>query len=94
MPKIVRSDPTEIGVSGRQRFPQWQFDVSLPGKLLPHLPEVIRVVSSRWESRGVAAFMATPQADLVGDGRKTPVTWLRDGGDIRDVVEIVEDDDW
>jgi hypothetical protein len=83
-----------VEVSGRRRFPGWQFDVRQPGKVLPHLQEVVQAVSSRWESRGIAAFMATPQSGLVARGRKTPAAWLRDGGDVAKVVEIVESDDW
>lgn len=77
-------------VCERLRFPHWQFDVSKPGKVLPHLPEVIQAVSSDWQARSVAAFMATPQEDLVAEGRKTPTAWLRDGGDVQDVIDLIE----
>lgn len=77
-------------VHARLRFPHWQFDVSKPGKVLPHLPEVIQAVRPDWQSQSVAAFMATPQEDLVAEGRKTPAAWLRDGGDVRDVIQLME----
>jgi hypothetical protein len=77
-------------VCGRLRFPRWQFDVRKPGKVLPHLPEIIQAASSDWQPRSVAAFMATPQENLVAEGRKTPTAWLRDGGDLQDVIELIE----
>ena len=83
-----------IEISGRLRFPVWQFSLGSPGKVLPGLAEVIEVVTPRWDWHSVAGFMATPQSSLVAVGRKTPVEWLRDGGDVNDVIEIVEDSDW
>jgi hypothetical protein len=77
-------------VHGRFRFPNWQFDVSKPGKVLPHLPEVIQAARPDWHSQSLAAFMATPQEDLVAEGRKTPTAWLRDGGDVQDVIDLIE----
>ncbi|TFC29177.1 hypothetical protein E3O55_09895 [Cryobacterium sp. MDB1-18-2] len=82
-----------IEISGRLRFPTWQFSRS-PERLLPGLTEIIRVVTSRWNWQSVAGFMATPQSSLVAEGRQTPVEWLRDGGDLNDVIEIIEASDW
>jgi hypothetical protein len=81
-------------VAGRLRFPKWQFDVSQPGRVLPGLEEVIAAAKKRWDARGVSAFMATPQSGLVSSGRKTPVAWLRDGGDVEEVVAVIEAGDW
>jgi len=83
-----------IEISGRLRFPVWQFSLESPGKLLPGLAEVIQVVTPRWGWTSVAGFMATAQSSLVATGRKTPVAWLRDGGDVDTVRQIVESDDW
>ena len=83
-----------IDVSGRVRFPVWQFNVGHPNKLIPGLTEIIQVVTPRWDWHSVAGFMATPQSSLVAEGRKTPVAWLRDGGDVDAVRQIVESDDW
>jgi hypothetical protein len=77
-------------VHGRLRFPHWQFALSKPGKVLPHLPEVIQALGPEWQPQSVAAFMATPQGDLVAEGRKTPTAWLRDGGDVQDVIDLIE----
>ncbi|TFC42647.1 hypothetical protein [Cryobacterium shii] len=83
-----------IEVSGRLRFPSWQFDVASPSKLLPGLTQLIGIITPRWDWQSAAGFMATPQRDLVARGRKTPIQWLRDGGDFDDVREIVEASDW
>lgn len=81
-------------ISGRLRFPTWQFNVGSPVKLLPGLTEIIEVVAPRWSWRSVSGFMATPQSELVAAGRQTPVEWLRDGGDVNDVKVLVEFSDW
>jgi hypothetical protein len=81
-----------VEISGRLRFPAWQFGV--PGKLLPGLPELIAVMAPRWQPQSVAGFMSTPQCSLVSEGRKTPAQWLRDGGDVTEVIRIVEKSDW
>lgn len=83
-----------VEISSRLRFPSWQFNVGSPQKLLPGLADVIQAVTPRWGWHSVAGFMATPQEDLVAEGRKTPVAWLRDGGDVNKVISIVEGDDW
>jgi hypothetical protein len=83
-----------VEVSGRLRFPLWQFIVGEPNKLIPGLTDVIEVVTPRWDWHSVAGFMAAPQEGLVAEGRKTPAEWLRDGGDVSAVIEIVEADDW
>ena len=83
-----------VEISGRLRLPDWQFDVRQPGKVLPHLPSLIESVSQRWKWQSVAAFMSTPQSNLIAEGRKTPAVWLSDGGSVDDVREIVEASDW
>lgn len=83
-----------VEIAGELRFPAWQFNVGSPTKLLPGLNELIRAATSRRDWRSLAAFMETPQADLVAKGRKTPAAWLRDGGDVRAVTVKVEGGDW
>ena len=83
-----------IKISGQLRFPAWQFNVGSPEKLIPRLTELIAVVSSRWDWQSTAAFLATPQSSLVAEGRKTPIDWLRDGGDIQLIRNIVESNGW
>jgi len=78
-----------VKISGRLRFPEWQLSLSSPGKLLPGLAEVIAAASSEQSWIVLAGLMGTPQEDLYGEGNKTPVAWLRDGGDVRRVTDVV-----
>lgn len=78
-------------ISGRLRFPVWQFHLPAPSKLLPHLTEIIEAGKSR-SGISMNAFMNTPQESLVAEGRKTPIAWLRDGGDLNAVKRILETD--
>lgn len=83
-----------IEISGRLRFPTWQLDAASPTRLLPGLTEVIKAISPLWHWQSAAAFLATPQRSLIGEGRKTPTQWLRDGGDVNAVTQILEADAW
>jgi hypothetical protein len=83
-----------VEICGRLRFPSWQLDAGSPTKLLPGLDKVIAVIDPRWRQQSAAGFMETPQEGLVAEGRKTPVQWLRDGGDVSTVIQIVEASDW
>lgn len=83
-----------VEISGRLRFPAWQFNVGSPSKLLPGLAEMIAAMKPRWSWHMSAAFMATPQQELVAVGRKSPCAWLRDQGDVRVVRSIIEASDW
>ena len=59
-----------IEISGRLRFPGWQFDVGSPSKLLPGLTQMIGIITPRWDWQSAAGFMATPQRDLVARGAR------------------------
>lgn len=83
-----------VEISGRLRFPVWQLNVRSPEKLIPGLTEILDAVASRWSWQSVAGFMATPQSSLVAKGRKTPAAWLRDGGHVNAVKQIIETTDW
>jgi hypothetical protein len=78
-----------VEISGRLRFPEWQLSLSSPGKLLPGLAEVIAADNPKRSWIVLAGLMGTPQEDLYGEGHKTPVAWLRDGGDVTRVTDIV-----
>jgi GH25 family lysozyme M1 (1,4-beta-N-acetylmuramidase) len=61
------------------RLPGWQFSGS---GVLPGLDVVLRAVPADQPALVVAAFMGTPQADLViNDRPTTPRQWLLAGGD-------------
>jgi len=78
-----------VEISGRLRFPEWQLSLSSPGKLLPGLAEVIAADNPKRSWIVLAGLMGTPQEDLYGEGHKTPVAWLRDGGDVTRVTDVV-----
>lgn len=82
----------EIG--GRLRFPVWQLSRPHPAGLMPGLEPLLRAALQRWDWQGLTAFMSTPQEDLVIRGQHTPAEWLRRGGSIKDVREIIETWDW
>ncbi|WP_066596133.1 hypothetical protein [Cryobacterium arcticum] len=81
-----------IEVSGRLRFPRWQFNA--PSGLLPGLPEIIASVTPRWHWQSTAGFMLSEQSELVGESRMTPVQWLRDGREVKNVINLVKASDW
>jgi hypothetical protein len=83
-----------VEYSGRLRFPDWQFDVTQIGKVLPHLPQLIELLAPRWGPQSIAGFMSTRQSGLLAEGRKTPTSWLRDGGRFEAVSSIVESSYW
>jgi hypothetical protein len=82
-----------VDVAGRRRFPSWQFSLSSPGKLLPHLTEIIALLAEEhWIS--ASGLMSTPQSEMVMEGEHTPVEWFRAGGGIEALVEILETERW
>lgn len=84
-----------VTIAGRLRFPSWQFHLSSPNKLLPGFDRhFLASLVDRWPDwKSCASFMSTPQEDLVAEGRQTPTAWLGEGGDVEDVLEIVEAED-
>ena len=72
---------------GGWRMPAWQFTNS---SVLPGLETVLRAVPDDQPALVVAAFMGTPQSDLVINERPaTPRQWLLAGGAPELVAEIV-----
>ncbi|MDT8915050.1 DNA-binding protein [Amycolatopsis sp. PS_44_ISF1] len=69
------------------RLPSWQFNGS---GVLPGLEVVLRAVPEDQPALVVAAFMNTPQSDLViSDRPATPRQWLLSGGDPELVAALV-----
>lgn len=69
------------------RLPSWQFNGS---GVLPGLEVVLRAVPEDQPALVVAAFMNTPQADLViSDRPATPRQWLLSGGDPEVLARLV-----
>lgn len=90
---VANGELYAVDVAGQTRFPSWQFSLSTPGKLLPHLTEIIALVKEKnWIS--VSGLMATPQSTLVTEGPQTPVEWFRGGGEIDALRRIIEGQKW
>lgn len=74
---------------GGWRLPAWQFTTT---GVLPGLDTVLRAVPDDQPTLVVAAFMTTPQPDLVVGGEDstdaTPRQWLLAGGEPRRVAEL------
>ena len=69
------------------RLPAWQFTGS---GVLPGLEVVLRAVPEDQPALVIAAFMSTPQTDLViNDLPATPRQWLLSGGDPDHVAKLV-----
>ncbi|WP_409495556.1 DNA-binding protein [Amycolatopsis sp. cmx-11-12] len=69
------------------RLPAWQFTGS---GVLPGLEIVLRAVPEDQPALVVAAFMSTPQTDLViNEHPATPRQWLLSGGDPEHVAKLV-----
>jgi hypothetical protein len=83
-----------VPVRGRLRFPRWQFSLRSPGKLIPNLESILPVLTEHWDWISISAFMSVRQRSLVAEGRKTPRSWLRDGGDPRAIAEIIKGNKW
>jgi hypothetical protein len=81
-----------LKVAGRLRFPRWQFVTSPEGRLLPGL-EVLIPEAPPYGILSWAAFMHSPMEELSGFGPQTPIQWLREGGDVEAVLEILRDEE-
>ncbi|MFD9889984.1 DNA-binding protein [Amycolatopsis sp. NPDC059027] len=69
------------------RLPSWQFAGS---GVLPGLEVVLRALPEDQPALVVAAFMSTPQPDLViNDHPATPRQWLLSGGDPEHVARLI-----
>lgn len=79
-----------VDIGGERRVPTWQFTTRPVGHLLPHLDELLPALSARWDPLAIGRFFSTRQEDLFDEGMKAPAAWLEDGGDVQDLLEIVE----
>lgn len=84
-----------IKVNGDLRFPDWQFDPrNPPMKTIRDLPEIFESLEANgagWQSD--AALMATPQDSLRAAIATTPSQWLRAGGAVSAVLNLIESRD-
>ncbi|RZQ62994.1 DNA-binding protein [Amycolatopsis suaedae] len=76
------------GTGGGWRLPAWQFTST---SVLPGLETVLRAVPADQPPLVVAAFMSTPQSDLlINDRWATPRDWLLAGGDPDMVARLIQ----
>lgn len=72
-------------------YPIWQFTGAPAGPVLPGLAAVIAAFPAGMHPATIRGFMHTPQRLTVLDGvRVTPVDWLRQAGDPRVLVDVLE----
>lgn len=69
----------------RVRYPLWQFHEGQP---LPGLARVTAALPAAWRPRKVMAVMTAPAQSL---DDLSPVQWLAEAGDPKQVVQLIED---
>lgn len=77
-------------------YSTWQFvDNDDPKRrTLPGLSAVVKAIPDTMHPASVLGFMTTPQSDLlVDDEAVTPVEWLKGGGDVQEVVDLLSERD-
>ncbi|PZE66844.1 hypothetical protein DEJ27_13235 [Curtobacterium sp. MCPF17_018] len=79
-----------VDIGADRRVPTWQFTTRPVGHLLPHLDELLPALRERWDPLAIGRFFSTRQEDLFDEGMKTPAAWLEDGGEVEDLLEIIE----
>ncbi len=79
-------------VHGRLRFPLWQFDTKEPDHRLPGLTDIVQCIPQDMDWLSIQRLMTSPHEDLCSEGPQSPVEWLRDGGDIDQIRELVGGD--
>lgn len=77
-----------VVIAGRTRFPEWQFQLWAPDRLLPGLEAIIELAAD-WNWLTLAGLMSVPQGDLLTKGPQTPPDWLRLGGSLDAVTAII-----
>ncbi|AIV39176.1 hypothetical protein [Curtobacterium sp. MR_MD2014] len=84
-----------IKLNEELRFPDWQFDPrNPPTKTIRNLPEIFESLEADgagWQSD--AAFMATPQDPLRAAIATPPSQWLRAGGAVSAVLNLIDSRD-
>ncbi|MDN3309337.1 hypothetical protein QWJ90_00145 [Microbacterium oryzae] len=83
-----------VEIAGRLLFPSFQFTLLFGEKLLPGLSEIIKAAKRRWTWQDFSAFMSTPQEDLISRGRQTPTEYLRWGGPVDRVAQMIDESGW
>jgi hypothetical protein len=75
---------------GKRRYPSWQFTYDTRQPVIPSLTTIIDAFPSDMHPASITGLMTTPQLELRSNGEATaPVDWLRQGGDPKHVVDII-----
>lgn len=89
--RIEHGELIAVKMAGRLRFPRWQFEASNPpSKTLRGLPEIVAALASNGEGwRRDAIFMTSPKGSLVAEAARSPIDWLRGGGNVPAVLSAI-----
>ncbi len=90
---VHEGDVLSFTVAGQLRFPRWQFDAASNGGLLRGLRDIVTVLPAD-APEAWAALMHSPADELIGRGARTPLQWLRDGGEVARVLALLEEDEY
>lgn len=78
-------------------FPVLQFETTeagVPGRQIRGLDKVFKALPTDLHPVAIAEFLTTPQPTLFHDRPMPPVQWLRDGGQVQDVIDAATSIDW
>ena len=88
-----------IDTDGTWVYPAVQFDTNVktgkPYKQIRGLEQVFRALPAGLHPTAVAGLLRTPQTELQVDGQQRSILeWLRSGGPVEPVLELIEIADW
>lgn len=78
-------------------FPVLQFETTeagVPGRQIRGLDKVFKALPTDLHPVAIAEFLTTPQPTLFHDRPMPPLQWLRDGGQVQDVIDAATSIDW
>jgi hypothetical protein len=88
-----------IESDGNWVYPAIQFEINLktgkPDRQIRGLDQVFQALPAGLHPTAVAGLLRTPQMELLVDGRpRSVLEWLRSGGPVEPVLDLVEVADW
>lgn len=73
------------------RFPAWQFTDDPAHPVLPHLSRLVEAFGDGLQPASILGFMTTPHGVTRIEGQvATPIEWLEAGGDVEDLVTMLD----
>jgi hypothetical protein len=62
-----------------------------PSKTLRGLPEIVAALATNGDGwRRDAIFMTSPKGSLVAEAERSPIEWLRDGGNVEAALSAID----